>query len=99
MVQARRRCCARFWGFIRHRMLRLVQEIRETGKIHLIISSHLLPDIEECCDEVVILRAGELISRCKLAEERSANRKFLQLEVDGEMEPFLNAACRLGCDA
>jgi ABC-2 type transport system ATP-binding protein len=83
----------------RHRMLQLVQEIRETGRIHLVISSHLLPDIEQCCDEVVILRAGEVISHCDLAAERSANRKFLQLEVAGEMEPFLDAACRLGCDA
>ena len=83
----------------RHRMLQLVREIRETGKIHLIISSHLLPDIEECCDEVVILRGGEIISHCNLERERSTNRKFLQLEVDGMVEPFLDAACRLGCDA
>jgi ABC-2 type transport system ATP-binding protein len=86
----------------RHRMLRLVQEIRETGKIHLIISSHLLPDVEECCDEVVILRGGELISHCSLAKEQTANRKFLQLEVvaeAGQMESFVNAACRIGCDA
>jgi ABC-2 type transport system ATP-binding protein len=83
----------------RHRMLRLVQEIRETGKIHLIISSHLLPDIEECCDEVVILRNGEIISHCNLAGAQSSNRKFLQLEASGDLEPFLQAACRLGCDA
>jgi ABC-2 type transport system ATP-binding protein len=83
----------------RLRMLHLVREIRETGQIRLIISSHLLPDIEECCDEVVILRGGEIISHCNLENERSTNRKFLQLEVDGEMEPFLDAACRLGCDA
>jgi len=83
----------------RHRMLRLVREIRETERIHLLISSHLLPDIEECCDEVIILRAGEIISHCNLGEERSGNRKFLQLEVEGRLEPFLNAACRMGCDA
>jgi ABC-2 type transport system ATP-binding protein len=83
----------------RHRMLRLVREIRQTGKIHLLISSHLLPDIEECCDEVVILRDGELISHSTVGGERSSNRKFLQLEVAGELEPFLNAACRIGCDA
>jgi ABC-2 type transport system ATP-binding protein len=83
----------------RHRILQLVREIRETGRIHLVISSHLLPDIEECCDEVVILKSGELISRCNLAETRNANTKFLQLEVVGDMQPFLDAACRIGCDA
>jgi ABC-2 type transport system ATP-binding protein len=83
----------------RRRMLRLIREIGETGRIHLVISSHLLPDIEECCDEVVILRSGELIGHCNLEEQRNANRKFLQLEVDGDMPPFLDAACRLGCDA
>jgi ABC-2 type transport system ATP-binding protein len=83
----------------RHRMLRLVQEIRQTGKIHLLISSHLLPDIEECCDEVVILRDGDVISHSNLAAARMTNRKFLHLEVAGDMEPFLNAACGIGCDA
>jgi ABC-2 type transport system ATP-binding protein len=36
----------------RARMLRLIREIRDTGEVHLILSSHLLRDVEDCCEEV-----------------------------------------------
>src|SRR5712672_149639 len=44
----------------RQRMLQLVREIRDTGEVHVLISSHLLHDIEECCDQVLILKDGQI---------------------------------------
>jgi len=82
----------------RQRMLRLVQEIRDTNEIHLIISSHLLRDIEECCDEVMILKDGQIATYCNLEQQRQTNRKFLQLETRGENGPFLEAVERMGCE-
>jgi ABC-2 type transport system ATP-binding protein len=82
----------------RQRMLRLVQDIRDTGEIRLIISSHLLRDIEECCDEVLILRDGAIATYCNLDEQRRTNRKFLQLETGGDHAPFLQAVERIGCE-
>src|SRR5688572_13673011 len=40
----------------RVRMIHLIREIRATGTINLILSSHLLRDVEECCEEVLILK-------------------------------------------
>src|SRR5579864_9436371 len=40
----------------RARMIQLIQEIRDRGDIHLILSSHLLHDVELTCDEVLILK-------------------------------------------
>src|SRR5262249_49614593 len=57
----------------RQRMLHLVREIRDTGEVNLLISSHLLRDIEECCDEVIILKEGRIAAVCNLEEERKAN--------------------------
>jgi ABC-2 type transport system ATP-binding protein len=68
----------------RERMLRLVQDIRDTGEVHVILSSHLLRDVEECCDEVLVLKGGNIATYCNLEEERRANRKFLELETRGE---------------
>jgi len=82
----------------RERMLRLVREIRDTGEVRLIISSHLLRDIEECCDEVMILKDGVIATYCNLDDERRTNRKFLHLETDGDEVPFLEAAVRMGCE-
>jgi len=63
----------------RIRMLQLVREIRDTGEVSVLISSHLLRDIEECCDQVLILKDGRIAALCNLEEERKANLKFLEL--------------------
>ena len=44
----------------RVRMIKLIREIRDTRDIHLMISSHLLRDVEECCEEVLILKDGRI---------------------------------------
>ena len=64
-------------------MLKLIRDIRDTGEVYVILSSHLLRDVEECCDEVLVLKEGNIAIYCNLEEERRANRKFLELEVRG----------------
>ena len=81
----------------RQRMLQLVRDIRDTGEVHVLISSHLLHDIEECCDQVLILKDGHIAALCNLEEERKANLKFLELEVSHE-NGFLDAVRGLGCE-
>lgn len=81
----------------RQRMLQLVRDIRDTGEVNILISSHLLRDIEECCDEVIILKEGKIATLCNLEEERKANLKFLELEVNEE-NGFLDSVRGLGCE-
>src|ERR1051325_10566022 len=40
----------------RQRMIRLIREMRESREMHLILCSHLLRDVEETCEEVLILK-------------------------------------------
>ena len=44
----------------RSRMLKLVREIRDKSGAHIIMCSHLLPDVEACCDEVLVLKDGRI---------------------------------------
>ena len=44
----------------REEMIKLLNELKRVGK-NLIISSHILPDIEETCDNVVIIHNGQLV--------------------------------------
>src|SRR5499427_4396717 len=81
----------------RQRMLHLVREIRDTGEVNVLISSHLLRDVEECCDEVIILKEGKIAALCNLEEERKANLKFLELEVT-QGNGFLESVRALGCE-
>ena len=81
----------------RHRMIQVIREIRDHGELHLIISSHLLRDVEECCDEVLILKSGHVAAFCNLEEERKLNRQFLEMETRGGDESFVAALQQLGC--
>src|SRR3982075_24411 len=82
----------------RQRMIKMIREIRDSGQAHILLSSHLLRDVEECCEEILILKEGRLVVYCNLEEERKANKKFLMLETRGELKPFVAAVDALGCE-
>jgi ABC-2 type transport system ATP-binding protein len=82
----------------RLRMIKLIREIRDSGQAHIVLSSHLLLDVEECCDEILILRDGKIAVYCNLEEERKSNRKFLILETRGDQTKFIQEVAKLGCE-
>ncbi|MEM8961451.1 MAG: ABC transporter ATP-binding protein [Acidobacteriota bacterium] len=83
----------------RERMIRLIKDIVDTGEVHVLLSSHLLRDVEECCEEVLILKDGRIARYCNLEAERRANRKFLELELTGDVDAYVEAVRGLGCEA
>jgi ABC-2 type transport system ATP-binding protein len=72
----------------RQRMIELIRGIRDAGEIRLLLSSHLLRDVDETCDEVLILRDGRIAAICNLDEERRSNRSFIELETLDATEAF-----------
>ena len=82
----------------RLRMIKLIREIRDSGQANIVLSSHLLVDVEECCDEILILKDGQIAVYCNLEEERKSNRKFLMLETRGDQKRFVEALAGLGCE-
>src|SRR5262249_14274597 len=82
----------------RQRMIRLIKEMRESGEMHLVICSHLLRDIEETCEEVLILKQGRIVHYSNLEEERRANRRFVEMETWGEDKGFVDALVSAGCE-
>lgn len=83
----------------RSRMISLIRQIRDGGRAHLLLSSHLLRDVEECCDEILVLKDGHIVANCDLEEERKANRKFIELETrGGDRKAFVEAIGELGCE-
>jgi ABC-2 type transport system ATP-binding protein len=87
----------------RRRMLDLIRGIRDGGEASVILSSHLLRDVEECCDEALVLKDGQVAVYTNLEEERRGNRRLLELEVRGgdgspAAEQFAGLAATLGCE-
>lgn len=81
----------------RQRMIRLIHEIRSDAQMHVMVCSHLLRDVEDCCEEVLILKRGRIVHYSNLEEERRANRRFLELDIYGANGNFAEAIERLGC--
>ncbi len=82
----------------RQRMIKMIREIRDSGQANIVLSSHLLRDVEECCEEILILKDGRLAVYCNLEEERKANKKFLMLETRGDLKQFVAGVGAMGCE-
>jgi ABC-2 type transport system ATP-binding protein len=82
----------------RERMIHTLQEIRKEGSIRLLISSHLLRDIDETCDEVLILKDGRIAALSNIEEERRSYRNFIELDAVGPADEFCNDLRGLGCE-
>jgi ABC-2 type transport system ATP-binding protein len=81
----------------RQRMIRLIHEMIDSQKMHVVICSHLLGDVEETCEEVLILKSGRIVHHSNLAEERLANKRFVEIETLGELQGFGEQLAGLGC--
>jgi len=81
----------------RQRMIRLIHEMIDSQKMHVVICSHLLGDVEETCEEVLILKSGRIVHHSNLAEERLANKRFVEIETFGELQGFGEQLAGLGC--
>ena len=82
----------------RARMIRLIHEMKDAGEMHLVLCSHLLRDVEETCEEVLILKQGRIVHYSNLEEERKANKRFVELETWGNDAGFAEALTGLGCE-
>jgi len=82
----------------RQRMLRLVREMKEEQGMNVLLCSHLLRDVEQVCDEVVIMKDGMIVHACNLEEERRSNRCFVELEVTGIDTNLRKALSEIGAD-
>jgi len=82
----------------RQRMLKLVREMKEEQGMNVLLCSHLLRDVEQVCDEVIIMKDGLVAHECNLEEERRSNKCFVELEVTGNDSNLRTALPGIGAD-
>ncbi len=80
----------------REQMLSLIRRLREFG-INVIFSSHILEDIEQTCDWVVMLDAGRLIRNAPL--EPPAGGDEVSVEIIGDPRKLAAALSARGAEA
>src|SRR5215472_11539362 len=88
----------------RDEMLELVRDLAHNKGVSLILSSHLLPDVEYTCDHVVVLDAGRVAAEGPIAALKQPRGRVFELRVKipaGETDGFVERlrAAGLECHA
>ena len=68
----------------REEMLALVRDIARNKGLHVIVSSHLLPDVDETCDHVVVLDKGRVAAQGPIEGLKGHGGRVFELRVKGE---------------
>lgn len=82
----------------RTRMIRLIHDMKDSGEMHLLVCSHLLRDVEETCEDVLILKQGRIVHYSNLESERRTNKRFVEIQTHGDDGGFAEALIAIGCE-
>jgi ABC-2 type transport system ATP-binding protein len=74
----------------RDQMLELIRRCALEFNIDVLLSSHLLEEVERVCDAVVILGGGQVVANARLDELQAARDAYL-IEIDGDVESVMRA--------
>ena len=74
----------------RDEMLELIRDLGHNKKVNLILSSHLLPDVEYTCDDVVVMDKGEIAAQGPIAELKGPAGRVYELRIKGDVPGFVD---------
>ena len=73
----------------REEMLALVRDLAGRKGVNVILSSHVLPDVEETCERVIVLHQGRVVAQGPIAELKGSSRSAFELRVKGDVPRFV----------
>jgi len=82
----------------RTEMLELIRDLAHVKQINLILSSHLLPDVEYACDRVVVLDKGRVVAQGPISELKGPAGLVFELRVKGDLVAFTEVLRAKGFD-
>jgi ABC-2 type transport system ATP-binding protein len=85
----------------RDEMLELVRDLAHNKSVNLILSSHLLPDVEYTCENVVVMDKGRIAAQGGIEALKQPRGRVFELRVKApaaEMDPFLERLRAAGLD-
>jgi ABC-2 type transport system ATP-binding protein len=73
----------------RDEMLTLVRDLGHNKNVSLILSSHLLPDVEYVCDHVVVMDKGQIAAQGPIADLKGPAGRVFELRIKGNLPEFI----------
>ncbi len=82
----------------RDEMLELIRDIAHNKGLNLILSSHLLPDVEYTCDHVVVMDKGTVATQGPINALKGHGGRVFELRVKGDSDRFVETLRGVGLD-
>jgi ABC-2 type transport system ATP-binding protein len=82
----------------RDEMLELVRDLGHNKNVSLILSSHLLPDVEYTCDYVVVMDKGQIAAQGPIQELKGPAGRVFELRIKGALPPFIEVLRSAGME-
>jgi ABC-2 type transport system ATP-binding protein len=73
----------------RDEMLELVRDLGHNKNVSLILSSHLLPDVEYTCDHVIVMDKGQVAAQGPIEELKGPAGRVFELRIKGNLTSFI----------
>ncbi len=83
----------------RDEMLELIRDLAHNKGVNLILSSHLLPDVEYTCDHVVVMDKGAVATFGTIEALKGPSGRVYEVRVKGELPVFIAALKSAGLEA
>lgn len=65
-------------------MRKLIKSLAQERNITILISSHILPEVEQLVNRMGIIHEGRLLEEVSLDTLRKANRKYIEFQVNND---------------
>ena len=85
----------------RDEMLELIRDLGHNKNVSLILSSHLLPDVEYTCDHVVVMDKGQVAAQGPIEELKGPAGRVFELRVkvaSGHLHGFIEVLHEAGME-
>jgi ABC-2 type transport system ATP-binding protein len=80
----------------RRHMLDLVWDLGHVQQKSLLLCSHLLPDVERCCRDVIVLQKGRVVAQDSIADLTTSAGMRVRVSIAGDQEGFAAELARRG---
>src|SRR3954471_9546008 len=82
----------------RDEMLELIRDLGHNKNVNLILSSHLLPDVEYTCDDVVVMDKGQVAAQGPIAQLKGPAGRVFELRIKGDLSAFVDVLRAAGME-
>jgi len=82
----------------RDEMLELVHDLGHNKNVSLILSSHLLPDVEYTCDHVIVMDKGQIAAQGPIEELKGPAGRVFELRIKGNLTAFIELLHEAGME-